>query len=170
MLFDRAADARQGNGSAILAELDEGTSQGVDAEMEYNTVNWREPHMKTLTGLLLLAVSAAISPAADPVRLNPKRFSAAEIRQEGDVAHLQIGTPHEDPDRTSVAGGLCRHQSSRRSRKTQSQEVQRGRDSSGRRCCASSRECCRKGRRPDYLRRGFPRGNRREDRPRRGSD
>jgi hypothetical protein len=88
MLFDRAADARQGNGSAILAELEEGTSQGVDAEMEYNTVNWREPHMKTLTGLLLLAVSAAISPAADPVRLNPKRFSAAEIRQEGDVAHL----------------------------------------------------------------------------------
>src|ERR1039457_4831543 len=88
MLFDRAADARQGNGSAILAELEEGPSQGVDAEMEYNTVNWREPHMKTLTGLLLLAVSAAISPAADPVRLNPKRFSAAEIRQDGDVAHL----------------------------------------------------------------------------------
>src|ERR1039458_7508133 len=88
MLFDRAADARQGNGSAILAELEEGTSQGVDAEMEYNTVNWREPQMKTLTGLLLLAVSAAISPAADPVRLNPKRFSAAEIRQDGDVAHL----------------------------------------------------------------------------------
>jgi hypothetical protein len=88
MLFDRAADARQGNGSAILAELEEGTSQGVDAEMEYNTVNWREPHMKTLTGLLLPAVSAAISPAADPVRLNPKRFSAAEIRQDGDVAHL----------------------------------------------------------------------------------
>jgi lipopolysaccharide export system protein LptA len=45
--------------------------------------------MRTLAGFLLVAACVAAQTANPARTLNPKRFSATEIRQDGDVAHLR---------------------------------------------------------------------------------